>query len=171
MPFWRWVEAEGLEKLVVLSASARGAIDHAEWGYFAPSIAARLARWRRAPQVFPLATPPGTRSASPATAPVVPFVDLTGPGCTCKAELEQAMADRAAGDNAVEAMDSAVHSAIPADGGQTGGHAGTPSVGDIAPPPGPLAPSAVAVEPDQPDWFDCEDGDLAPEGLSDGACE
>eukprot|EP00969_Alexandrium_andersonii_P092891 4100024-Alexandrium_andersonii.AAC.1 len=68
-------------------------------------------------------------------------------------------------------MDSAVHSAILAVGGQTAGHAGTPSVGDIAPPPGPLAPYAVAVEPDQPDWFDCEDGDLAPEGLSDGACE
>eukprot|EP00969_Alexandrium_andersonii_P151583 6701402-Alexandrium_andersonii.AAC.1 len=30
---------------------------------------------------------------------------------------------------------------------------------------------ATAAEADQPDWFDCEDGDLAPEGLSDGACE
>eukprot|EP00969_Alexandrium_andersonii_P027475 1198512-Alexandrium_andersonii.AAC.1 len=84
MPPLRWIEAEGREKLIALSATVKANVDRAEDGLLAPAIAARRARAkaraeRQCPEVFHMGTPPESRGTSPAPAPASPVIDLTGP--------------------------------------------------------------------------------------------
>eukprot|EP00969_Alexandrium_andersonii_P062981 2774064-Alexandrium_andersonii.AAC.1 len=73
MAFWRWVEADGVEKLLALSPAIGRAVSRAEDAFFAARRAAAAARSGPCdpPEVYDIATPPdgASRSASPGPAP------------------------------------------------------------------------------------------------------
>eukprot|EP00969_Alexandrium_andersonii_P198787 8778942-Alexandrium_andersonii.AAC.1 len=63
MAFWRWVAADGVEKVRVLSRTMAVAVDGAEREFFARrrAAAAPLQGPGQPPEVFDMATPPASR--------------------------------------------------------------------------------------------------------------